>query len=136
MFLQKNGSDSELKELWFVFSIVFAAYSIGGGLLWSLLMQSEYASLPGLIIGHLVFLFLLYRTAYKHPGTRMLTCFIILRCLGLLRTLGFFSMVKNHPYPIVYFATIVVDCFMIIVWIVLSFKLRKTNIRLQANQKI
>jgi len=90
------------------------------------------------LLGIGTFSFILYRCIYKKPGTKLLVFCLIMTTITLVMTPILYLTGKAQPPPHIpyYGAYIIVTQAMGIVWIVLCWRMRKTNLRLQALQKL
>lgn len=120
--------EHRIKEKSLIFTIVCAIYPILSDVLFSSFFQRENPPLGYVILGNVIFLCLIYHFAYRKGGTRFLTF------IGFMKLSGLIGMVQlTHTIPIqgpiaLHYCFTVVDFFLVIGWLFLSFRLRKINL--------
>jgi len=84
------------------------------------------------LLAVLIFSFVIYRCAYKKPGTNLLTFFLVSSTIGLILTPILYINQKqsfmNMPY---YSVSVLVGFVMNILWLIVLWNMRKVNKRLQ-----
>jgi hypothetical protein len=126
-FLLKQD-EQRTKENWFIFTIVCAIYPILADILFSSFFQRENPPLAFVILGNVIFLCLIYHFAYRKSGTRFLTFIIFMKLSGLI---GMIQLIHATPFQgpkALNYCCTVIDFFLVIGWLSLSFRLRKTNL--------
>lgn len=120
--------EQRIKEKWLIFSIVCAIYPILADILFSSFFQRENPPQGYVILGNVIFFCLIYHFAYRKAGTRFLTF------IGFMKLSGLIGMVQlTHTIPIqgpivLNYCFTVVDFFLAIGWLFLSFRMRKINL--------
>ena len=134
MLLQNfiNGSEQRVRDFWFAYSVIGFICAMFFDLLWCLLsIMNSFVCLVN-IVEFLVLWFLLYRCAYKKPGTRLLTFWMFMQLVTLLKMVEFMPILlaQGGLYVLNLCLAPMVLVF-IVVGFCLNFKLRKINIRIK-----
>ena len=95
---------------------------------------ARYVGIAFSSLGTLLIAFLLYRCAYKKPGTKLLTFGLVISGLSFLSTPLFYLTGKLQPaLAIPYYGTLILLTQVTnILWVILCWKMRKINKKLQS----
>ena len=136
-----NENDQKIRKQWLIVWIISTAINFISTVLRLLyegslnpfpIIQYGFAALSFLILGALSYA--AYRCIYKKPGTKLLTFFLILAIIGLVMTPILYLSGKLQPpaYVPYYKSQLFVSQLMGLVWVVVCWRMRQTNKRLQA----
>jgi hypothetical protein len=142
-----NENDKKVRKQWFIVFIVSVLINCITTTL-QILFDPNTANIPlvkpifmTVSLSILVtFNFIFYRCAYKKPGTKLLVFFLIMTIITLVITPIFYLTGKIQPPPHIpypyYEIYVIMTQAMGGIWIVLCWRMRKTNLRLQELQKL
>lgn len=130
LLLQKNCINEEqfIRNLWLIFSIAWTVFPPI-----SLVVEESFFIMPNFgevivpIFFKVIMLALLYRFAYKNPGTAVLT---FLMCLKLTEFLELF-FIHFKDLKILNYCSMLIIFFINLGWMFLSLQLRELNTRRQ-----
>jgi hypothetical protein len=127
-----NGSEQRDRDRWFAFSVIGFICSIFFDFLWCFLsIMNSFASIVN-IVECLVLWFLLYRCAYKKPGTRFLTFWMIMQLVVLLKMVELMPIIlAKSDFFVLNLCLAPIGFVFVVVGFCLNFKLRKINVRIK-----
>ena len=135
-----NDNDKKIRKQWLVVFIVFTLINCTATLLRFLfdpaianLLQVNFIFTTAFLSSIVAFSFIFYRYIYKKPGTKLLVFCLTMTMIALVVTPILYLTGKTQPtFHIPYYgAYVIISHVMSVVWLVVCWRMRKTNLRLQ-----
>lgn len=140
-----NENDKKVRKQWLIIWVLSLLISVIGIILQQIFDSSlnklplvKYVTSAASLLSMLVFSFASYHCIYKKPGTKLLTFILIMTAISLALTPIFYLNGKIPPpdYIPYYGFFVFVSEGLSICWLIVSWRMRKINKKLQALKKL